>query len=77
MTSHSKSYLDLKSDFLEAPHCVSVKGIKVVVPHDGGLEYIAAPSVQHEQRLVHLHGLVWIGDEHERKKLVIKNIHLL
>lgn len=37
---------------------MSVEGIEVVVPHDGGLQDVAAPPVQHEQGLVHLHGLV-------------------
>lgn len=40
---------------------MSVEGIKGVVPHDGRLKDVAAPSVQHEQSLVHLHGLVCTG----------------
>ena len=35
-----------------------VKGIEAVVPHDGRLKDVAALPVQHEQGLVHLHGLV-------------------
>ena len=57
--SLSHSHLDLQSDGLQAPQRVAVEGVKGVVPHDGGLQDVAAPAVQHEQSLVHLHGLVW------------------
>lgn len=48
---------------------MSVKWIEAVVPHDGRLKDVAAPSVQHEESLVHLHGLVctWGGRSKKQK----------
>lgn len=54
---------------------MSVKGIKGVVPHDGRLQDVATPSVQHEQSLVHLHGFVcvWVGKRKVKKNGGRKN----
>ena len=62
------SHLDLKSDGLQAPQRVAVEGVKGLVPHDGGLQHVPAPAVEHEQSLVHLHGLVWTQESGPRER---------
>ncbi len=51
-------YLYAESDGLHGSQRVPVKRVEVVVSHDGRLQHVTAPAVQHEERLVHLHGLI-------------------
>lgn len=53
--------LDGEAELLQAAQRVLVEGVEGLVPHDGGLQDVAAATVEHEQSLVHLHGLVWDG----------------
>lgn len=52
-------YLDDKCDELDSSQRVSVERVEVVVSHDGRLQDVATLPVQHKQRLVHLHGLIY------------------
>ena len=58
MYLHYNIYLDDQSDGLHAPERVAVERVEAVVPHDGRLQDIATLAVEHEQGLVHLHGLI-------------------
>ncbi len=51
-------YLYAERDGLHGSQRVPVKRVEVVVSHDGRLQHETSPAVQHEERLVHLHGLI-------------------
>lgn len=44
----SKIYLNDQSDGLYTPEGVTVKRVKVVIPHDARLQDITTPAVEHE-----------------------------
>lgn len=47
-----------KTELLQAAERMLVEGVEDLVPHYGGLQDVAAATVEHEESLVHLHGLV-------------------
>lgn len=51
-------YLYAERDGLHSSQRVPVERVKAVVSHDRRLQYVTAPAVQHEESLIHLHGLI-------------------